>query len=124
MTWLSRLSGAAQWIVAVGALTAALMLFTLEGAPPTAQPGLVGEVQRLVDEGRDIYDVRCATCHGAAGQGGQGPRLAGTVLVNYPDAADEIAIVVEGRGAMPPFGEMLSEEEIAAVVTFTRFGLS
>ena len=64
----------------------------------------------------------CTSCHGDSGQGGQGPRLAGTVIVNYPDAADEIDIVTNGRNAMPPFALDLTEDEVVAVVTFTRFG--
>jgi mono/diheme cytochrome c family protein len=38
----------------------------------------------------------------------------------YPDAADEIAVVTNGRGGMPAFSERLSAEEIAAVVDYTR----
>ena len=38
----------------------------------------------------------------------------------YPDPADQIAVVTNGRGGMPAFGEKLSEEEIAAVVEYTR----
>ena len=45
------------------------------------------------------------------------------MIVNYPDAAEEIDIVANGRQAMPAFATSLSDAEIAAVVTFTRFGL-
>ena len=38
----------------------------------------------------------------------------------YPDPADQIAVVTNGRGGMPAFGDRLSAEEIAAVVEYTR----
>lgn len=124
MTRLQRLTGVVRWIVGVGAATAVVLLFALEGAPPEATATPTGELQLLVDQGREIYDQRCATCHGNQGQGGQGPRLAGTVLVNYPDPAEEIDVVANGLNGMPPFALALTNEEIAAVVAFTRLGLS
>lgn len=141
MTALGRATAVARWIVGVGAATAVVMLFSLEGAPSEplegvqsdpAVPAVSGpdipppsgsdDVDQLIAAGQGIYGQRCASCHGNEGQGGQGPRLAGTVVVNYPDAAEMIDIVANGRQAMPSFSGTLSDEEIAAVVTFTRFG--
>jgi len=122
MSRLAAAANAAQWIVGVGALAAILMLFTLDGAPEKDEAGLTTEISELVEDGRGLYDLRCASCHGAEGQGGQGPRLAGTVVINYPDAAEEIDLVTNGRGAMPPFALMLTEQEVIAVVAYTRFG--
>ena len=122
MSGLGRATSIAQWVVGVGAATALVLLFSLEGAPGRAEVPPATEIERMVSEGRVIYDQRCASCHGDEGQGGQGPRLAGTVVVNYPDATDEIDIVANGRQAMPAFAATLSDAEIAAVVTFTRFG--
>jgi len=123
MTRLAKLADIVQWVVGVATLTAVLMLFTLDGSPQEVEP-FTSDFDQLLDDGRDIYAERCATCHGDTGQGGQGPRLAGTVVVNYPDVADEIALVTDGRGAMPPFALTLSDDEIVAVVAFTRFAPS
>lgn len=123
MSALARVAAASRWVVGVAAATAVVLLFTLEGAPDAPTDAAVTEVDLLIEEGRAVYAQRCATCHGEAGQGGQGPRLAGTVLVNYPEAADQIAIVAAGADGMPAFAGDLSDEEIAAVVGFTRFGL-
>lgn len=70
--------------------------------------------------GAAIYRANCATCHGAAGQGFVGPALAGVVATKYPDVADQIAVVTNGRGAMPGFGSRLSAEQIRSVVDHTR----
>ncbi len=71
-------------------------------------------------EGQQIYARSCASCHGASGQGGTGARLAGTVGETYPDIDDQMAVIAEGRNAMPPFGGRLSAEEIEAVARYTR----
>ena len=73
--------------------------------------------------GADIYRENCATCHGADGQGGVGPTLAGQVADKYPDIADEISVVTNGRNLMPAWGSRLSEDEIRSVVTYTRTDL-
>lgn len=70
--------------------------------------------------GAAIYRANCATCHGAAGQGFVGPALAGVVTTKYPDVADQIAVVTNGRGAMPAWGARLSAAQIRAVVDYTR----
>ena len=71
-----------------------------------------------------IYATRCASCHGADGGGGFGPPLGGGIVVErYPNPADQIAVVTNGRGSMPSFAGSLTPEQIAAVVEFTRTGL-
>ena len=45
---------------------------------------------------------------------------AGESSTVYPDPADQVAVVTNGRGGMPAFGDKLTEEEIAAVVEYTR----
>lgn len=122
MTGLRRVSDATRWLVGVGAATAFVLLFSLDGAPEPAPNTAIAEVDDLVASGAVVYDQRCAGCHGDQGQGGQGPRLADTVVVNFPDATEQFDLVADGRGAMPGFADTLTAEEIAAVVTFTRFG--
>ena len=73
--------------------------------------------------GRDVYADNCAACHGQNGGGGMGPKLAGGAVVeSYPDEVDHRAVVVNGRGAMPAWGDKLSDEEIDAVVRYEREG--
>ncbi|MBM3657929.1 MAG: cytochrome c [Actinobacteria bacterium] len=71
-------------------------------------------------DGAALYSARCAGCHGSDGGGGSGPRLAGRVVEEFPDAADEVAVVTKGRGGMPGFGSSLAEAEILAIVEYTR----
>jgi mono/diheme cytochrome c family protein len=94
--------------------------------------------------GEELYVGRCASCHGANGGGGVGPGFTGgAVLATFPAGScatedGHIAWVtlgstgwpdptygatskpVGGVGTMPPFGEALTEQELAAVVLYER----
>ncbi len=85
------------------------------------------------DDGQVVYENRCASCHQNTGAGIPGvfPPLIGTKWVlGEPDRL--ISIVLHGlmgeleiegteyNGVMPAWGTMLSDEEIAAVLTFVR----
>lgn len=97
-------------VVAVGFVVA---LFANEpggGSGSTAKSG----------PGYDVFISNCARCHGQAGQGGVGPQLAGQVTSNFPNAADEIAVVRDGLGSMPSFKGKLSATQIQDVVAYTR----
>ena len=117
---LRRISYIVEAVVAVAVVVAVLLLFTNSPEQPPAAPAAVVDAAGGVD-GATMFGDNCAGCHGGDGSGGIGPRLAGgRVVTVYPDPADQIAVVANGRGGMPAFGERLSEEEIAAVVEYTR----
>jgi mono/diheme cytochrome c family protein len=102
-------------VVAVVALGFFVMLFA-------NQPGDGGGATDSAP-GATIFSESCAGCHGADGAGGVGPKLAGQVVDDFPDAADEIAVVTNGRRSMPSFEGTLTPEEIEQVVEYTRTGL-
>ena len=55
--------------------------------------------------GKTVYDGTCPTCHGASGEGGSGPALAGTAL-----GEDEIADqIISGGDTMAPYGDTFSQ---------------
>ena len=71
-------------------------------------------------EGQKAYSQNCAGCHGAAGGGAYGPKLAGVVTVKYPNIDDQIALITNGKGAMPSFSKKLTADQITAVTRYTR----
>ncbi len=74
-----------------------------------------------LSEGREIYSSRCARCHGSSGGGGTGPKLAdGAVVAAYPDIADQLEIISDGKNGMPSFAGSLSESQIEAVARYSR----
>lgn len=107
------------------ALAAGLALLAGAGAGPSlAQdaPGGIVSVQ-ISQEGRQVYEEICQACHMADAMGGDGagakiPALAGNARL--ADKAYPIAVVVQGRGGMPGFTDMLSDAQLAAVLTYVR----
>jgi mono/diheme cytochrome c family protein len=73
------------------------------------------------DPGRDAYATNCSACHQPTGQGIKGafPALAGDPFVDGAPAP-VIAVVLTGRGGMPPFKAGLTDTQIAAAVSYIR----
>jgi mono/diheme cytochrome c family protein len=73
-------------------------------------------------DGAAIYSDVCAACHMPDGRGARGagayPALAGNSKLAAADYA--VSMVLNGRGAMPPFANWLDDQQIAAVVNFIR----
>jgi len=109
-------------VEALGAVAVAIFLVMLFLNDPTSPPAAPAEAIQAAGgiDGAQVYKERCSGCHGGDGSGGIGPRLAGRVVAKYPDPADQIAVVTNGRRGMPAFGQRLTPEEIAAVVAYTR----
>jgi mono/diheme cytochrome c family protein len=101
-------------VVGITALAFVIALFANEGGAKYGASKAPGAT---------IFAANCATCHGNAGQGGVGPVLAGKVVTDFPDEADQIKVVTNGRGGMPAFGGDLTDEQIAQVVEYTRTDL-
>ena len=83
--------------------------------------------------GARLYEQHCAACHGARGEGSPGiyPALAGNRAVSLPTPANLVHLVIEGGFApatagnprpfgMPPFATVLSDAEVAQVLTHIR----
>jgi mono/diheme cytochrome c family protein len=72
--------------------------------------------------GEELFANVCQGCHmpDAAGATGAGsyPSLAGNS--NLEAAGYPILIVVNGRRGMPPFGDMMTDGQVAAVVNYLR----
>jgi mono/diheme cytochrome c family protein len=102
-------------------------------AADAASSPLRGDVNQAVTVGRHIYAQRCASCHGAEGRGKPPhyPPLAANQSISMTSAVNPIRMVLNGGYppgtrrnpmpyGMPPFAQALSDDDIAAVVTFIR----
>ncbi len=113
-------------LVALGcALFFVVMLFANEPDDPDTgggdEPTEETEATPEDLDGAAIFSERCASCHGDDGGGQSAPQLSdGRVADRFPDVADQIELVTDGRGGMPSFEGRLSPEEIEAVVEYTR----
>ncbi len=83
-------------------------------------PAKVWALGELVQRGEKVYAANCAVCHQANGKGaGPFKPLDASALVLDADKSKQIAIMLNGKGAMPAW-KQLSDTEIAAVVTYTK----
>ena len=90
-----------------------------------AEAGKVFSLAELKTQGEQVYTANCVVCHQPTGLGipGAFPALDGSAIVNGPKAA-HMERVFNGKPgtAMPAFGKLklLSDRDIAAVITFER----
>ena len=123
----------------IGAVLAVIAGLLVVGVFPTRKAAVSGV--QTIDEGRAIYEVHCAACHGAELEGQpdwRSPLPSGRLPAPPHDAsghtwhhADDVLfrIVKEGTAAivgggyesdMPGFGEVLSDAEIRAVLDYIK----
>lgn len=79
---------------------------------------------QLIAKGAGVYEKNCATCHLPSGEGVPGafPALTGSAVVNG-DINAQVHLVMNGKNAMPAFGNVLKADELAQVITYTRNAL-
>lgn len=93
----------------------------------------VGQAEALYTQGRKLYEEHCVDCHQRGGEGVPRiyPPLVNNEAILMPYPINAIRIVVNGgfppstQGnprpyGMPPFSQDLSDNEIAAVVSYVR----
>lgn len=138
-------------MLSVRILAALVVLIVGAGAvyllmPKREASGIVIDASdtRAVALGSEIYAAQCAGCHGADGQGQPGWRTESTEEMplapphdgsghswQHPDEAlfeltkaglSTIACRTLNSDAMPKFGEILSDEQIVAVLAYIKSG--
>ena len=90
-----------------------------EMAAKADDPNKVWTEPELLARGAQVYAANCQACHQANGQGLKPafPALDGSAVV--ASKADQIAILLNGKNAMPAWRQ-LSDVELAAVATYTK----
>ncbi|MGY8704995.1 cytochrome c [Bradyrhizobium sp. 18BD] len=106
-----------------------------EGSSPPAASSVLPttESSLLISLGKTVYDKNCASCHGLQGEGKppHWPPLANNQSIEMQSAVNPIRMVLNGgyppgtKGnpmpyGMPPFAGLLSDNEVAAVVSYIR----
>jgi mono/diheme cytochrome c family protein len=106
-----------------------------EGTPPTQEVSALpaAEGSLLLALGQTVYTAHCAVCHAADGRGmpPDYPPLAGNPSIQMESAVNPVRMVLNGGFppgtkenpmpyGMPPFAQSLSDDEVAAVVTYIR----
>jgi mono/diheme cytochrome c family protein len=116
-------------IVSAGALAASMLLPQLASAETTApanetstpaadQPTVEVDMEAMMTTGRGGFVSNCSSCHGTNGEGDLGPSLVGNDIL--ADAGTVTDTIINGFSYMPPFGDMLNDQQVAAIATYIR----
>jgi mono/diheme cytochrome c family protein len=104
-------------------LACATLLLTLTTAPRAQDSSGGVSAVEVSREGQQVYQEVCQACHMADARGGGGAGAGIPALADNPRLADKafaIEVLVKGRGGMPWFTDLLTAQQIAAVLTFVR----
>lgn len=95
--------------------------------------GVANAASLDMEEGAKLFAANCAACHQASGEGIPGvfPPLKGDGVVQAPDPAQQIRVLLQGiqsaniggivySSPMPPFGITLSDKQVADIVDYER----
>ena len=113
------------------------MAVYLKSLPPKGEKRPEPKAQLVapgtMEQGRAIYEAQCAMCHGDDGKGRPPafPPLADNPSIEMASPVNPIRMVLNGSYApatkrnprpygMPPFAHLLSDDDVAAVVTYIR----
>jgi mono/diheme cytochrome c family protein len=106
----------------------------LELKAPAAHPTpAASPSEKVLALGRTVYESRCVACHRSDGQGMPPayPPLAGNPSIEMEMSVNPLRMVLNGGYppqtsenprpfGMPPFAQVMSDDEVAAVVTYIR----
>ena len=91
-------------------------------APPSDDPGMAEPLTErplsvppigIARRGAGIFEHNCQACHGQGGIGGVGPKLSSNPILKQQERFLET--VLHGRGPMPAWGSILSQQDIADI---------
>jgi mono/diheme cytochrome c family protein len=115
---------------AVVAAVVAGTLVAAQGAPPASTRNPIAATPESIAAGQQLYQRRCASCHGRTGEGGPGNDLipAAPSLVDdqwdHGSSDGEIFASIKNGVApdfnMVPFKDVLKDDEIWQVVNYLR----
>jgi mono/diheme cytochrome c family protein len=115
--------GAIAATMSVAFLLLSFPLFAQGSSEPSAsEPSLSAGFKFVEKSGEELFANVCQGCHMPDGKGASGagtyPSLASNG--NLESSGYPIGIVINGQRGMPPFGAMMSDDQVAAVVNYVR----
>jgi quinohemoprotein ethanol dehydrogenase len=86
-------------------------------APTTTSPTTTEPSTGQAATGAQLFSDNCESCHGHEGAGGHvGPDLQKSSVAEHLDQVEKQ--IRNGGGAMPPFSDVLSDQEIQTVARY------
>jgi len=108
--------------IAVVLSLSSCMAYAQSAAVPASTLALSTGFKFVEMSGEELFVNVCRGCHMSDGKGAAGagtyPSLAGNR--NLEASGYPVHVVVNGQRGMPPFGTMMSDDQVAAVVNYLR----
>src|SRR5262245_31103708 len=105
-------------LILIGMLVAVAAQGQREAPVPETNPHTTGAD---VEQGRKLFDGRCAGCHGKGGAGDRGPNLAQPTLVHVSDDASLFRVISRGiPGTDMPSTHLATDREIWQLAVYVR----
>lgn len=125
-TALTQLAAGDPEMVRLGRSVAGRLDWPGKPVPVVSVTPLTPDEQGRFDAGAELYKNICIACHQADGRGREkmAPSLVGSRYVTSQDGGNVARILLGGKegpvGLMPPLASALSDDQIAAVLTYIR----
>lgn len=107
----------------LGILGVGVLALAAAGLRAQDGPGGGPSAVEVPAAGKEVYEQICQACHMADAKGGGGAGAVIPALAGNPRLADKdfgVTILLKGRGGMPWFSDILTQEQMAAVLTYVR----
>ncbi len=108
-------------VVAFSLIGTALAFAQQNGAAPQKLNPYTGKPEAIA-EGQELYKkFNCYACHGMAGGGGMGPNLTDEAWQTGDGSDANLQTQIkEGKGTMPPFKTLLTDDQVWKLIAFVR----
>ena len=118
----SKLHTAFAMMISAAFLLLSFLAYAQGTGPSASEPTLSAGFRFYEMSGEELFANVCRACHMSDGKGAVGagtyPSLAGNT--NLEASGYPLDVVVNGRRGMPPFGAMMTDDQVAAVVNYLR----
>ena len=113
----------AAFVMTISTAVLSSFMACAEGTePPASRPALSTDFRFIESRGEELFANVCRGCHMPDGKGAAGAGTYPSLVANKTLEAGgyPVDLVVNGQRAMPPFGAMMSDDQVAAVVNYLR----
>jgi mono/diheme cytochrome c family protein len=108
--------------ISAAVLLSSFMAYAQSAEPSASRPALSTGFRFIENSGEELFANVCRGCHMPDGKGAAGAGTYPSLVANKTLEAGgyPVDLVVNGQRAMPPFGAMMSDDQVAAVVNYLR----
>lgn len=118
----TNLHAAFVMTISAALLLSSFMACAQSAQSPASRPALSTGFRFIENSGEELFANVCRGCHMPDGKGAAGAGTYPSLVANKTLEAGgyPVDLVVNGQRAMPPFGAMMSDDQVAAVVNYLR----